>query len=449
MKANRLTLFAQRVRQNNQEFLLGIFKIADILKFTRYTEYTILGFDEENDNKPITKGEVQRKLNSSKVESIADFLIHDPLAIFPTNLVVAIPGHVIDEFIEDEFGHVELHINEIVQLEIEKYERSNKGDIYLSIIDGQHRIRGIEVAIQRTKNIIKDNERSVRETNHKKYTDEILKQRKILKNLENFELSVSFFVDPVLEYQAMIFSTINRTQTKVSPDLVYSLFGLTKEDSPQKTALNIVNTLNGREGSPFYKRIRLAGSGSKEGKEFYKGGNPVLSQATMVKSILFLICKNNRDADIERHKTRKYLLESSNSELPFRLYYGKNNDEKILRIIYAYFSAVRKVFLDENGDPFWDFHDIDKRKPINILQTTIGYESLLMILKLILLEVSEEEKDDIEKYVGYLEKAKNLDIKDNNNPKKYPFANKTKNKFYNDLGRKIWGTHFALKPETD
>lgn len=62
-----------RVKQNSQEFLLGVFSIEDILKFTRYTEYTILGFDEENDNRPITRGEVQRKLNSSKVEEIADF----------------------------------------------------------------------------------------------------------------------------------------------------------------------------------------------------------------------------------------------------------------------------------------------------------------------------------------------------------------------------------------
>lgn len=58
---NIFCLKTQRVLQNNQEFLLGVFNIEDILKFTRYTEYTILGFDENDNNRPITRSEVQRK----------------------------------------------------------------------------------------------------------------------------------------------------------------------------------------------------------------------------------------------------------------------------------------------------------------------------------------------------------------------------------------------------
>ena len=72
-----------------------------------------------------------------------------------------------------------------------------------------------------------------------------------------------------------------------------------------------------------------------------------------------------------------------------------------------------------------------------------------MILKNILLEIKEEEKDNVDIYITYLEKAKNLDIPDNNDPPKYPFANKTKNTFYNDLGVKIWGDNFQKKPVVD
>lgn len=444
---NKLVLKTQRVRQNSQEFLLGIFKMSDILSFTRYTEYTILGFDEEKDNKPITRDEVQRKLNHSKVEGIADFLINDPLAIFPTNLVVSVPNHVIDKIIDDDNGNIELHINEIVVSEIEKIKKNQKGDIYLSIIDGQHRIRGVEVAMERIRAEIKLNEKGVRETNEKKYSDEIIRLNKILKVLDNFELAVSFFIDPVLEYQAMVFSTINRTQTKVSPDLVYSLFGLTKRDSPQKTALNIVNVLNGKESSPFFKRIRLAGSGSKPARAFYKGGNPVLSQAMIVKSILFYISKDNREADVERHKSRDYIFDHPNNSLPFRIYYGLNKDEVILKILNSFFSAVRDVFVDENNKSYWEFSDADRRTPTNILQTRIGFEALLMILKNILIELKEEEKEKKQTYITYLEKAKDLNIADNNEPKIYPFANKTKNKFYNDIGKKIWEDKFIAKEE--
>ena len=152
-----------------------------------------------------------------------------------------------------------------------------------------------------------------------------------------------------------------------------------------------------------------------------------------------------RDADIERHKTRNYILERLNSELPFRIYYAENKDEKILKILYTYFTAVRKVFVDKDGNSFWDFTDPDKRKPSNILQTTIGYEALLMLLKNILIEIKGEERENVETYIKYLGNANTLDIQDNNDPPKYPFANKTKNKFYNDLGNKNFGSSFIPK----
>jgi DGQHR domain-containing protein len=448
---NNFTLKTRRIKQNNQEFLLGVFKIQDILTFTRYSEYTILGFDEEHDNKPITKKEVQRKLSPSKVQEIADFLINDPIAIFPTNLVASIPKHVVEYIIDEPNGCTEIKLKEIVFDQIKKLAKDNSGDVYITIIDGQHRLKGIEVAIEKLKALIHSNEEMIRSsTNTAQFEKNILEAKSKLKNLDNIELPVSFFYDPVLEYQAMVFSTINRTQTKVSPDLVYSLFGLTKKDSPQKSALNIINTLNGRENSPFYKRIRLAGASSKVGKDFYKEGNPILSQATMVKSILFMICKNNRDAENERHaKSRTYFLDNPNKELLFRKYYGQNNDEKIIKILFSFYKAVQNSFIDTEGISYWDFIDIERRKPTNILQTTIGYEALLMILKFALPNIKEENNEKVETYTDIIKNAKSLDFKDDNEPKIYPFANKTKNKFYNDLGEKIWGSAFPKKPIVD
>jgi DGQHR domain-containing protein len=163
MLKNNTTLITQRVEQNNQEFLLGVFSISEILKFTRYTEYTILGFDEENDNKPITKNEVQRKLISSKVNSIVDFIIHDPLAIFPTNLVISIPNHIIKNLDEiPKSTIIEIELEKKVFNEITKIDNKTEGDVYLSIIDGQHRVRGIEKAIEYFKNEIKSTSQIIR-----------------------------------------------------------------------------------------------------------------------------------------------------------------------------------------------------------------------------------------------------------------------------------------------
>ena len=440
-----LTLKTQRVVQNHQEFLIGVFEIKDILKFTRYTEFTILGFDEEDNNRPITRSEVQRKLIPSKVASIVDFLIHDPLAIFPTNLVISIPNHVIANQIEKENGIIEINLDSKVFSEIKKLDKNNSGDIYLSIIDGQHRIKGIEKTILLLEDEIKLNENLIRTASKPElYLKKLTKLKTKLDSIKNIQLPVTFFIDPVLEYQAMIFSTINRTQTKVPPDLVYSLFGLTKGDSPQKTVLNIVNTLNGKEGSPFYKRIRLAGSGTKEAKSFYKEGNPVLSQATVVKSILSMICKNRKEEEIVRHKERGFLLENPDRSLPFRKYYGQKEDYKILRIIYSFFLAVRKSFI-QDGKSLWDFEEEDTRKPTNILQTTVGFLALLDLLQYSLTKIREDQNDVVEIYMKILSSANSIDFIDNNNPKKYPFTNKTRSLIFNDLGKIIWGEEFNIK----
>ncbi len=417
-----IVLNTKKVTQNSQEYLLGIFKISEILRFARYTEYTILGFDDNNF--PITNRQVQRKLNSAKVESIAKFLINDTQAIFPTNIVLAIPNQVIDSYEETDSNNIILNLNPKVAEEIDKKDNGQDGNMYISIIDGQHRIRGIEVAIKKLEQAIEE------KTTLFDIPNELLSEK--LKRLKEIELPVAFFIDPVLEYQAMIFSTINRTQTKVSQDLVYSLFGLTEDDSPQKTALNIVNALNGSQKSPFYKRIRLAGSTtSKEAKNFYKDGYPILSQATMVKSILYMIT-TNRDAEVERNKSRKYFQKNQNNDLIFRKFYANDQDSDIIKILYHFFSTVQEVFVDEKGNSFWDNKE-QHNKPKNILQTTIGYEALLSVLKRILLEDNNQEIFDKQLYKKYLEKAKSIDVKDDNNPPKYPFTNKTKKIFIDDL----------------
>jgi DGQHR domain-containing protein len=418
-----IILNTRKVSQNSQEYLLGIFKISEVLRFARYTEYTILGFDDEN--LPITNKQVQRKLNSAKVESIAKFLINDSQAIFPTNIVLAIPNGIIDSYEEKEENNIILTLDSKVEDEIEKRDKGEDGNIFISIIDGQHRIKGIEAAIEKLEKAIEKKE-PLYDISNDLLADKLAK-------LKEIEISVAFFIDPVLEYQAMIFSTINRTQTKVSQDLVYSLFGLTEDDSPQKTALNIVNALNGTPKSPFYKRIRLAGSTtSKAAKEFYKDGYPILSQATMVKSILYMITTKN-DAEVERNKSRKYLQKNPNPELVFRKYYADNQDSDIIKIIYQYFTAIQETFTDKSCNSFWDNKE-QQNKPTNVLQTTIGYEALLKILKQILLINQDKDLFNKQLYKNYLEKAKSIDITD----EKYTFTTKTKKMLTDDLSNLIF-----------
>lgn len=413
---------AKKVIQNNQEFYLGIFTISQILSFTKYTERLIVNYDENNE--PVYNEQIQRKVENSRVEKIVNFLLDDPDAIFPTNLVIAIPNAVIELF-EETDRDVQITLNHRVFSELKKSD----GNVFLTIIDGQHRIKGIEMAFQKLENEINNLTSLYRSSGKEEFSKILESKTRLLRNLKNIELPVSFFIDPTLEFQAMIFSTINRTQKSVPQSLVYSLFGLTTEDSPQKTALQTVLTLNSFEKSPFYNRIKLYGG------KYQRNQSPPLTQAGMVKSIIDLISSNVKESERDRFRSRQELIKGCNDNLPFRKYYANNRDETMLDIMFSFFSAVQNVFVS-NGIRLWDLPN-ESSKPENILHTTVGYQALIDIMIDILKKVKEDsDRDKIDTYERYLDKAqKRVNILDT---ERYPFTSKSRKRFYLDLSLAIW-----------
>lgn len=420
---------AYNIQQNKQGFLLGIFKMGELSKFVRYSQRIVIEFNE--DNKPEYNSDVQRKISPTKVDGIADFLIHDADSFFPTNIVLAIPTAAIEQIEENDGSSVNIVLKDFVLAENQKQD----GDTYITIIDGQHRIAGIEKAIKRLLDEIRNLEISVRTSvETSSYEVELKQKHELLNRLYNFEIIATFFIDPTLDYQAMIFSTINRTQTRVSEDLVYSLFGLSKEDSPQKTSLEVAIALNASDKSPFYNRIKVAGAR-------YNKGLPPLSQAMMVKSILYSISPNLKQAEIEKNKTREYVKNKTGGTfLPFRKYYGEGRDEIIAIIISAYFRAVKEAFKNNENQSFWDL-----QTSTNILQTTVGYQGLFLILIEILRNSNEEERVSKEYYYELLLKAKDVDFEDPGEKKLFPFTSKSINILYNQIGEKIFGSNFEPK----
>lgn len=420
---HKTTIRGIPVSQNKQDFIIGVFPIEDILRFTKYTQRLITGFDENEE--PIYNGQIQRHVEPSRVGKIADFLTKDPDATFPTNLVLHIPESIIDEQYEEN-GYINIKLEQKVFDEIKK----DNGDVFVTIIDGQHRIRGIEVAI---KSLETEIETAIKTNRHSR-SDEITKKLEFniqrLNDLKSINLVVSFFINKSLEYQAMIFSTINRTQKKVSADLVSSLFGLDKRDTPQKTSLQVVLTLNGHPKSPFYKRIKLYGG------SYSKQSSPPLSQATMVRSITSLISENLKEAEKDRYKDRKDLLQrstGSSKPLPFRKYYASNRDYIISDIMFYYFKSVESSFINE-GKSFWAYDGITK--PENILQTSVGYEALLKILVDILSEPDFTIDNINEDY--FKNKLINASDLDFSNQQVFPFSTKGKNILYLSMSLKIW-----------
>ena len=393
------------VSQNGQDFIIGKAKIEEVLQYTKYTERLIVGYDD--DEIPIYNDHVQRKVDKNRVEKIADFLINDETATFPTNVVLGIPQNIIDTQTVNDDGIVNIIFNNKVVEEVEKAKNGDvDADIYVTIIDGQHRIRGIEVAIDRLQAKIAQGK-----------DDKAQYWKEKLNNLLNIELVISCFVDKTLEYQAMIFSTINRTQQRVSQSLVYSLFGLSTDDSPYKTALEVVLALNGHKKSPFYKRIKLYGG------NYDKTDCPPLSQATMVKSIVALISTTWRESENDKYRNRKELRTwKSSKSLPFRLFYAYNEDSKIADCMFYFFSSIRKYFSEQ-----WSYDG--QAKPTNILQSTVGYEALMKIMVDIL------DKNDIKVFTDgcfdyYVDKIKGLDVE---NVLTFPMSTSGKKVFYDKM----------------
>lgn len=397
------------VNQNGQDFIIGKAKIYDLLSYTMYTERLIIGFDEEE--KPIYNDQVQRRVDDARANKIADFLINDNTATFPTNIVLGIPVNIIHHQ-EVTADTISVYFEDYV---FEEIIRAKNGDVnanvYVTIIDGQHRIRGIEKAIEQLNtSITKASE-----------GDKIILQNK-LNNLLNMELVVSCFIDKSLEYQAMIFSTINRTQKRVSQDLVYSLFGISDKDTPYKTALEVTLALNGHQKSPFYKRIKLYGN------NYDKNIMPPLSQATMIKKIVSMISESLRESENDRFKDRKDLKQQKGKKfLPFRLYYAENKDVEISNCMFYYFNSVKKYFSE-----LWNYDT--QNKPENVLQSTIGFEALMNLLSDIL-EKEGINYFDSSVFDSYISRICDLELSNNS---LYPMTTKGRKIFYYSMFVKVF-----------
>lgn len=191
-------------------------------------------------------------------------------------------------------------------------------------------------------------------------------------NWEGFELIVSMFFDLEEEDKAMIFSTINLKQTKVTKSLVYDLFDFATTRSPYKTGHEIAKSLNysnGENPSPFYHRIKLLGTNPKwDGEEIlYKG---ILTQGTFVERLVKLISK---DPITDRDKLKRGMPidrfpDEIETGLVFRQFFATDNDDAILKVMLNYFESVREVFPNE-----WASNE-------NPLSKTIGYGALMKLL---------------------------------------------------------------------
>lgn len=268
---------------------------------------------------------IQRPLSKKRSKELQKY-VRTVDASFPTSVILAI-----DSVATDESGQpvCDTQGNEIPNVrydEKSKIMSVRKGEGVAQIIDGQHRIAGLEG-----------------------YED-------------TFELNVAIFIDMDVEDKGNVFATINLQQTKVTKSLAYDLLEYARSRSPQKTAHNIAKLFNREEGSPFHERIKILGTAMGGTHEF-------LTQAAFVDRLLPMISRDPMD-DRDRLKRGKK-LERVNSlpvkRLVFRALFIDGQDAKIARILWNYFTAVEKRW-----PTAWNSNDRG-----NILPRTNGFAALM------------------------------------------------------------------------
>lgn len=157
----------------------------------------------------------------------------------------------------------------------------------------------------------------------------------------DFVLPVVFILEPTAEQKALLFATINGTQTKVPASLIFDLFGVTKGRSPQKTSHEIARALNGTATSPWHRRLKMLGRKTP-------GSEESLSQGTFVKHLLPLI---SSDPVGDMDKIRRGQEPPPHPRCVFNEYFVREQDPTILKILMNVFSAQKNCWNEEWEQP--------------------------------------------------------------------------------------------------
>lgn len=277
-----ITFKCLKCKQPIGEFYIGILNHEDLIKIT-YADIRRLDTGSEQREVEVYTG-IQRELSKGRVKEIGKY-VNMVDATFPTGVILHIDKKDIIRFDEE---------HELMTIPFR--------DNIAKVLDGQHRIAGLE---------------------------------EYEKGGESFQMNVTIFVGMELEDQAIVFATINKTQTKVNKSLVADLFEFATHRSPHKTAHNIVRALNQKEGSPFKGKIKILGTANEKEEE-------TITQATFSESLMKLYSKDlMTDRDIyKRGKKPEKFVGKELLARPFRNLFIDEQDGYIARNIWNYFKAV-------------------------------------------------------------------------------------------------------------
>ena len=277
---------------------------------------------------------IQRERSEGRINQIKQYVNLD-YATFPTSIIVAVEPECVEirPFSDD--------IHDVYVLELSPFGSPEDEDhIPLDkiafIIDGQHRVAGLEG----------------------------------LAAGGQFDVNVSIFVGASEADKAEIFARVNQAQTKVNQSLVVDLASYFEERGPVKFAHEIALAMNRNNEGPLFDKVKRLGKADPG-----KGQIQTLAQASVVKPIVDYI-----SADPESERNRRYRGLFSSRREPdawrryiFQPFYDEDDDSGVFLCLSNYFQAVK-----EHWPEAWDNPG---GRPGFILNRTTGYAALMRFLR--------------------------------------------------------------------
>ena len=245
-----------KVSQPIGDFYIGTVESAALLKITKAD---VRRFSEGTPGK--IDG-IQRELSKPRLKDLRQYVNLD-YATFPTSVILAIDRRCVDlDPVKGCVGLYELTVKQYAGSEDDEDDVPIDLEAAAFVIDGQHRLAGLEERVQGN---------------------------------GPFEINVSIFVGADLADQAEIFSRVNLAQTKVNKSLAYDLLAYARVKSPFKVAHDVVVALNADKQGPFFEKIKRLGVRTP-GVD-----SETLAQATVCKRSAPSLTQEPGEGAVEKH----------------------------------------------------------------------------------------------------------------------------------------------------
>lgn len=330
---NHLHYFCFETKQGDYtSIFVGSMKFRELSQYYTATPRVARKDDPFYDDCPNPKDQLpQRPANKDRLKEISDFVEvrlantteDKKLTVFPNAVILGLltdieehdappdnptpsAAHLLPNGIDD-------HCRVIL---LPRKEAS------LFVIDGQHRLKGMDALAKR----LKDRIAVIRSTGGvlaDALQKELEKCEILLGKLLDFDVLVSLLVDFDLKEQALVFADVNFNQKPVARSFYYDIFGAFESDEFTEIGFchDLALHLNNSSLSPLKGMIKLLGSGSG-----------LVSQAFIVAKFILLIDPE----ESSKAAFRYFLIERR-----------KGNTEasrQFASIVRNYFSAVKNEF---------------------------------------------------------------------------------------------------------